>query len=444
MEKGRHKIDNGTLHQRVINIAVVFFAFAFWLIISEGVLQVAAIYLPPIKNIFERLEDRLASADFTTDTTTEDNQKKSAIDDDIATHALHPYLGFTDDPTHNVNVNRFGFHGTLEIKKRAKDTIIVGIFGGSVADQLYRFSEQELKEQLAQIPEFSGKKIIINSLALGGYKQPQQLMALNYMLSLGMEFDVIINIDGFNEVALPIAENYLLRISPYYPRFWNVYTRRSMTKSQLKTLMDLETVQQYKKDIAHVVRASVFGDTMFGLVLWHFLNTQLEHKIISLNSGLNQLLAIGERSFQTSGPDAGNTEESYINTSVYVWKNASLQMAKIAQSNNALYVHVLQPNQHVPNTKIFSNEERIIAQVSTKIPAVELATLWSYKYGAEVGYPLLIKSGNELIRQGVNFVDLTGIFRDVRETIYKDACCHYNQKGYDMVARAIAAGIVRN
>ena len=35
-----------------------------------------------------------------------------------------------------------------------------------------------------------------------GYKQPQQLLVPTYFLSIGQVFDLVVNIDGFNEVAL--------------------------------------------------------------------------------------------------------------------------------------------------------------------------------------------------------------------------------------------------
>ncbi|MGV2341075.1 MAG UNVERIFIED_CONTAM: hypothetical protein LVR18_46165 [Planctomycetaceae bacterium] len=54
-------------------------------------------------------------------------------------------------------------------------------------------------------------------LALPGYKQPQQLMALNYVLSLGGEFDAVLNIDGFNDGALSILENAQPKASIAYP-----------------------------------------------------------------------------------------------------------------------------------------------------------------------------------------------------------------------------------
>ncbi|MFM7869738.1 MAG: hypothetical protein ACKPHU_36420, partial [Planctomycetaceae bacterium] len=58
-------------------------------------------------------------------------------------------------------------------------------------------------------------------LALPGYKQPQQLMALNYVLSLGGEFDAVLNIDGFNDGALSILENARQKTSIAYPRSWH-------------------------------------------------------------------------------------------------------------------------------------------------------------------------------------------------------------------------------
>src|SRR6185436_6541397 len=56
-------------------------------------------------------------------------------------------------------------------------------------------------EALNAIPRFANKPIRILSFALGGHKQPQQLMILTYYLSLGQPLDVIINVDGFNEIS---------------------------------------------------------------------------------------------------------------------------------------------------------------------------------------------------------------------------------------------------
>ncbi len=38
--------------------------------------------------------------------------------------------------------------------------------------------------------------------ANGAHKQPQQLLILNYFLSIGQPLDMVINVDGFNEMAV--------------------------------------------------------------------------------------------------------------------------------------------------------------------------------------------------------------------------------------------------
>ena len=41
-------------------------------------------------------------------------------------------------------------------------------------------------------------------------------------------------------------------------------------------------------------------------------------------------------------------------------------------------------------------------------------------------------------RDGVHFVDLTMLVKDVEETIYEDDCCHVNQRGNDLIAAKLA------
>ena len=59
----------------------------------------------------------------------------------------------------------------------------------------------------------------------------------------------------------------------------------------------------------------------------------------------------------------------------------------------------------------------------------------------QTGYSVLIKAGHELNEVGVQFVDLTGIFKKETDTLYKDSCCHYNQIGNDILAKEIGANI---
>lgn len=133
---------------------------------------------------------------------------------------LHPYLGYVKHPGKVEGYSEYGFPDTQPLLAAKNDNVfVVGVFGGSFAEQVSKLTQATLINELKQLPVLSGKEIVVHTVAIGGYKQPQQLVALTYFLTLGAHFDLIINIDGFNEVALAPAENAKL-VFPFYPRGW--------------------------------------------------------------------------------------------------------------------------------------------------------------------------------------------------------------------------------
>lgn len=77
------------------------------------------------------------------------------------------------------------------------------------------------REKLSAHPLLKGRKIQFVRLAMPGYKQPQHLMAYNFLLTLGAEFDALVNIDGYNETVLTICENAKSETAISYPRAWH-------------------------------------------------------------------------------------------------------------------------------------------------------------------------------------------------------------------------------
>ena len=65
----------------------------------------------------------------------------------------------------------------------------------------------------------------------------------------------------------------------------------------------------------------------------------------------------------------------------------------------------------------------------------------AWSQSAIAGYPLLIEAGEDLLREGVDFHDLTPIFRDHEEDIYRDRCCHFNARGSKIVGRRLAEAV---
>lgn len=68
---------------------------------------------------------------------------------------------------------------------------------------------------------------------------------------------------------------------------------------------------------------------------------------------------------------------------------------------------------------------------------VAIAPEHPYKSAVEDCYPSLIEAGKALAGHGVPFRDLTRLFVGHPEPLYGDACCHHNQEGKRLLAKAI-------
>ena len=291
-------------------------------------------------------------------------------------------------------------------------------------------ARRTLSRSLQEIEPFSGKQILIVNLALGGMKQPQQLMAVNFFMSLGAHFDLVINLDGFNEIVLPIIENKGENTTLYYPRMW---------KARIADLGDFELLRKagriaylesarYQtarffslRPIKYSVTANVFWYLLdYGLVRW------IDQKRVTLTVETRDPPKAGEPEPSTNDPwpSAVSDEAFYIYLAAY-WKRSSLLLHNLARGSGFAYFHFLQPNQHVPGSKIFSEQERALAQAH------------GYRPVARAGYPYLIEAGKELAREGVAYTDLTMLFAGNDEVLYMDGCCHLNQRGNELMALEI-------
>lgn len=117
-----------------------------------------------------------------------------------------------------------------------------------------------------------------------------------------------------------------------------------------------------------------------------------------------------------------------------IWQRSALGLDALAKGMGARYLHLLQPNQYVRGSKPMGPKEQEAA--------MEKMDGWPDKTekmkDITVGYALLRQRGQQLKAAGVDFVDLSTIFKDVTAPLYVDECCHLNQKGNDHLARAMA------
>ena len=116
-----------------------------------------------------------------------------------------------------------------------------------------------------------------------------------------------------------------------------------------------------------------------------------------------------------------------------LWERSSLQMHRLARASGARCFHFLQPNQYVPGSKPIGPKEAAVALAEGP---------FCYRDAVEEGYPLLIDRGARLNAAGVNFHDLTSVFRSEPRAMYSDACCHFTTPGYLRIAEAMADAVV--
>lgn len=341
----------------------------------------------------------------------------------------HPYLGFVLDPKRSNNVSEYGFPGNIDkITSRSPDKLIVGIFGGSFAAETYLTAKNSLISSLRD----SGKDPIIINAAVFGYKQPQQLFALMYLMALGLNFDIVINIDGFNEVALPPAENTPKNVFPIYPRSWYYMADNIKNPEMVFLLARYFNLEQNRKNVAWIFDKYRLYHSVFLCYVWRSTDLFYKNKIDLTTLELNSLIA---SDYVITGP-----EYKYENNNEYseylasIWKNSSLQMNVICKGNGIRYYHFLQPNQYVQGSKPMSKQEIQITIDQRNI----------YRQGAIDGYPILRRQGSELIDQGVKFYDLTMIFSNEETILYRDDCCHLNKEGYKIIANRIGRTVIQD
>jgi len=355
--------------------------------------------------------------------------------------ALHPYLGFVYDPTfdpegmrkqHGMPVSDFGFvDDKWPIQAGSPQEVVVGVFGGSMSWWVSNQGADALVEELSRIPELRGKRIVLVRAALGGVKQPQQLMALTYLLSLGAHFDLIVNLDGFNEVALTPEANVRQRVYPSYPRDWPVLVGALDDPMVTRLAGEITALTRLRGSWAETFLLPGLRSSAITTLVWRAGDGALGQLAAARRLDLAEYegqLEPEQRRFASHGPLVRyeNADQIYADVA-RIWKESSRQMNGLARANRARYYHFLQPNQYLPGAKPMLDEERGVAVRAGS------------EYGKSVvrGYPLLHQAGEELTREGVHFYDLTGIFGGIGKPLYIDDCCHVSAEGNAMIGRRI-------
>ncbi len=346
---------------------------------------------------------------------------------------IHPYLGFIRQPmggpAGTCTVNSHGFFGAEDFARQAPDRITVVITGGSVARNLYCANRATLGKHIGKVPGFGGKRINWIGLAYGGFRQPQQLMALSYLLVLGVRVDMVVALDGFNEVS-GVDEWSFYGAHPVYPEDWSRLVYPVYRLSQRHRIARIERHRASRRSVNALLEPLSFSVTA-GLV-----RSLLDDALSAAIRKDNLVLQADEdprkrRLFYRDGPLFKDRDPAYMPR---LWYRSSLSMAALARQHGFKLFFFTQPSQYVVGSKVLTGEEKRIGVLNRQTQAPRINR----------GYRELRRLGAGLRGRGVWYHDLSLVFRQVKESVYADDLCHMNWDGREIVARTMGQKILED
>lgn len=374
---------------------------------------------------------------------------------------LHPFLGFAFRPSLPISrvagaerlrrllhghkgdpswtalrANNHGFFSEVDYPYEKTDprNYVIGIFGGSVAQWFALQGAERLERELGNHPALRDRDIVILNFSQGGFKQPQQVQALSYFLAIGQEFDLVVNIDGFNELALSHVNHKR-----------NIGTSMPSAQHVLPILMLMGSIDRRQEMLDRVHSLGEFKRKLGRIEGW---------KSSTKSAGLFMILSViqdryrsdyaaGQLAIDSLGVPMDKTELVHLTTlpgdyamatsiedAMEVWLAAATTMQAISNARGIEYLEVIQPNQYYSNRE-FARREQGIA-INKDSP---------YSEAIKLGYPQLASHIQCMRQRGINIVSAVSIFDKVKKPVYADSCCHYNQTGNDILASEVAKSI---
>ena len=358
---------------------------------------------------------------------------------ELSADVLHPYFGPIHRPGVRPETNNIGFGSKVAFPytRKSDREFLVGIFGGSVARAFCDRGAPRLVAALQRHPALAGREIVPLCFSHEGYKQPQQLIVLAYFLSLGQQFNLVINIDGFNEVALgsrnnehgrdismpsPIHIDPLLNLidqATLTPARVQALARISVDKERLNGLID--RMRRNRSAAVHVAL-----DRYYRFTMNRYQAEVGAYDALPSNPSASSLLLLTPPVRKREGP--GVVFGDIAND----WTRASLLMHDLLAARGVPYLHVLQPNQYFTRRTFSDAEARVALNKDTP-----------FKRSVENGYPALERAA-AVLAEKEQFVDGTTALDREPAPVYEDDCCHYTDRGYEVLADLIAERVGTN
>lgn len=338
------------------------------------------------------------------------------------TKIIHPFVAFDDLGTHNQFLRD-------KQQRNARDPEVyrIVVLGGSVAGLFSLQGTKQLRSLLKDEPALEGRRIEFMGYARGGHKQPQQLIRLSQLLVSGIRADAVLNLDGFNEVAIG-NKNRSTGMDPTYPSYnhWMRFARALGESAEQEERFS--RADRAKWDLVDAIDARL-EQGHFASAIW---GTWARRKVDGARRNYEGLrdeymaaLEEGGVAEGVLGPAFEGGAEEALEECVALWMESSRQIQMLCDQYDMDYLHVLQPTLHDVGAKPMTSKE---------IEKGKINRYWLE--GVTLGYPKLREGGQQLAAEGIEFFDATGVFAEVEETLYYDSC-HFNKRGNELLAERL-------
>jgi hypothetical protein len=332
---------------------------------------------------------------------------------------LHPMFGWVRSP--GPKINTAGFLETASYPYRATEgELVIGLFGGSVAEQVCASAKQRLEQGLLQIvPERGFDRARVLCFAVAGHRQPQSLSTfLAYLDTI----DVAVFLEGFNEVVFWSRPGYPLDLPNV--GLWTPLVAQSAVGGTDAIVESLRSVAKVRKHLTEPFLWPPLRDSAAAHLGWSVLAAWER----SREEGLRDELV--QRATAQRFVDGDVTEAEMRERYLALYGSIVRWTAMIGRTSGVAVLHALQPNQYVEGSKPWSEEENARFRGDAAARAFVAA-----------GYPRLQHALAEARSEGAGAIDLSDAFRGVAETLYVDSCCHLNERGTALVADALVRAI---
>ena len=370
---------------------------------------------------------RAALAELTGVEEGEEDDPSRAYDNQLE---IHPFFGYVHNETFPQS-NNFGFSTPYDFvvrpdgyhiknaEKKEKPPLTVGIFGGSYAAYI-GYDPKPLEEMLQK--SFPDRQPYVVAMAVGGHALPQTGYIYQYFRSM---FDVVIFIDGLNELWNP-WENNNSGLPPEYAKAAHFQYKLSLAEmTPERFLLTNQIIELKQKRIALAERSLKQPARQLVLThkLWEGMDSRMTQQSYDAEKSLKDTYLTKDRFVRWGVDDS-------FEFSATQWGQWHRILQAVCDQNDATFLHYLQPNPHVPDSKrVVTPEEEHAVNTTFDIET----------YVVE-GYPYLRQEMAELEAEGAKIHDLCKIYYDEEGDIWFDAA-HPVQRGQILVQERLAADI---